>query len=99
MADLSERLVQLKTEKNLLQQDIAKDNNIPLRTYQRYERGESEPTSSTVAKLADYFGVSTDYLLGRVNHWHDAEGRIAVKVPPDIMNLDTEALKKQLDQD
>ena len=68
MTSLSERLVQLKTEKNLLQQDIAKDNDIPLRTYQRYERGESEPTSSTIIKLANYFGVSVDYLLGRTDN-------------------------------
>lgn len=30
-----------------------------------YERGEAEPPASAVVQLADYFGVSTDYLLGR----------------------------------
>lgn len=86
MSNLSERLIQLKTEKNLLQQDIAKDNGIPLRTYQRYERGESEPTSSTILKLADYFDVSVDYLLGRSNYWIDKDGNIKTKTPPDIIN-------------
>lgn len=30
----------------------------------RYERGETEPTASTVAQIAEFFSVSTDYLLG-----------------------------------
>ena len=64
MPDLSERLIQLKTEKNLLQKNIAKDNSIALRTYQSYEKGESEPTTSTLIKLCNYFNVSADYLLG-----------------------------------
>lgn len=31
----------------------------------RYERGEREPTASAICRIADYFVVSTDYLLGR----------------------------------
>lgn len=30
-----------------------------------YERGEREPTASSLEKIADFFGVTTDYLLGR----------------------------------
>ena len=65
MVDLSNRLVQLKTERNLLQKDIAKGSGIPLRTYSYYEKGKIYPPSNTLVKLADYFNVSTDYLLGR----------------------------------
>ena len=67
MANLSQRLKQLKIERNLLQKTIAYDNNITLRTYQRYETGEREPSSSTLIKLADYFNVSLDYLTGRTD--------------------------------
>lgn len=67
MANLCERLNQLKNERSLLQKDIAKDNNIKLRTYQRYETGEREPLASTLIKLADYFNVSLDYLTGRTD--------------------------------
>ena len=67
MATLSDRLQQLKTEKKLLQKDIAKDNNLSLRAYQYYERGERNPTSDILIKLADYFNVSLDYLVGRSN--------------------------------
>lgn len=31
----------------------------------RYERGECEPSASSLEKIADFFGVTTDYLLGR----------------------------------
>jgi len=65
MPTLSDRLIQLKTDKNLMQKDIAKDNNISLRAYQYYERGERKPDSDILERLADYFEVSTDYLLGR----------------------------------
>lgn len=33
----------------------------------RYERGEIEPSMDALTKIADYYGVSTDYLLGRTN--------------------------------
>ena len=65
MSALSERLMQLKTERKLLQKDIAKGAKIALRTYQYYERAEREPSSSVLIALADYFNVSLDYLVGR----------------------------------
>ena len=64
MANLSERLIQLKTERNLFQKDIAKDTGLALRTYQYYERGQRKPDSDTIIKLCEYFQVSSDYLLG-----------------------------------
>lgn len=33
----------------------------------RYERGEVEPSMDALYKIADYYGVSTDYLMGRTN--------------------------------
>ena len=34
----------------------------------RYERGEAIPTADALAKIADYYRVSADYLLGRTNY-------------------------------
>lgn len=34
----------------------------------RYERGEAEPTMESLRKIADYYHVSTDYLMGRTNY-------------------------------
>ena len=62
---LNERLNELKNSKKLLQKQVAEGSKIPLRTYQRYENGEREPTMSALVALADFFNVSADYLLGR----------------------------------
>ena len=68
MNKLSNRLIKLKKDKNLLQKDIAKDVNFSLRAYQYYERGQREPTASVLIALADYFDVSIDYLVGRTDN-------------------------------
>ena len=64
MATIGEQLKELRKARKILQKDIAMFLNIPLRTYQSYEYGEAEPNLDSVAKLADFFDVSTDYLLG-----------------------------------
>ncbi len=68
MASFCERLQELKTKNNLMQKTIAADNGLSLRAYQYYERGEREPSMSTIISLADYFGVSLDYLCGRTDN-------------------------------
>lgn len=62
---LSERLIELKNTRNLLQKDIASAVGLSLRSYQRYEYGERQPTADILIALADYFDVSLDYLCGR----------------------------------
>lgn len=41
---------------------------IDQRTLSNYETGKTNPDSFALIKLADFFGVSTDYLLGRTNN-------------------------------
>lgn len=60
-----ERIIQLKTDRNLLQKDIATAIGLSLRAYQYYEKGQKEPTLSVLVRLADFFEVSLDYLVGR----------------------------------
>lgn len=61
----AERIIQLKTDRNLLQKDIAAAIGLSVRGYQYYEKGQKEPTLSVLLRLADFFGVSLDYLVGR----------------------------------
>ena len=68
MYSLIDRLDELKVSRNLLQKQVAEGAGIPLRTYQRYENGEREPSASTLVALSDFFNVSTDYLLGLSNN-------------------------------
>jgi transcriptional regulator with XRE-family HTH domain len=60
-----ERLTELKNEKKLLLKDIAKAINVSTRQFQRYEKGEQQPTLPVLVSLADFFDVSLDYLVGR----------------------------------
>ena len=61
----SERIVAIKKEKKILQKDIPAAIGITVRNYQRYEKGEQQPTLPVLIALADYFDVSLDYLCGR----------------------------------
>ena len=58
-------LKELRKNEKLTQTDIAKILNVAKSTYCGYELGSSEPTLETLIKLADYYGVSLDYLVGR----------------------------------
>lgn len=61
----SERILQLKKDRKVLQKDIASAIGLSLRAYQYYEKAQMEPTLSVLISLADYFDVSLDYLVGR----------------------------------
>lgn len=67
MSVFSERLQELKEKRNVMQKDVAQAIGVPLRTYQRYEYGEREPQLSTLVRIADFYGVSLDYLAGRAD--------------------------------
>lgn len=57
-------LKELRKEKNLLQQDLANAFNVTKTTISRWELGKQEPDFDMLIKIAKYFGVSTDFLLG-----------------------------------
>lgn len=59
------RLKELRKEKGLTQQNMADMMGITMRNYQRYEYGDINVPATTLNFFADYFGVTTDYLLGR----------------------------------
>lgn len=65
MATFSERLKELRKSKKMKQTDIASFLEITSRHYQDCEYGKVTPSATMLIKLADYFNVSTDYLLGR----------------------------------
>lgn len=58
------RLKELRQEKDLTQYEIAKGINTSQRNISRWENGDNEPSSTFIIKLANFFDVSTDYLLG-----------------------------------
>ena len=59
------RLKFLRNEKGENLYTIAKFLNVTIQTVSNYENGKREMTPDTIIKLAQYFNVSTDYLLGK----------------------------------
>jgi len=64
---LGQRLKSLRIERELKQIDLANMLGISRTTYTQYETEKSEPDLETLTKLANFFNVSVDYLLGRTN--------------------------------
>lgn len=55
----------LRKQKRISQTELAKILHVSQQTITAWETGKAEPSSSAVSNLADYFNVTTDYLLGR----------------------------------
>lgn len=62
---LSERIKDLRKRRKLSQRELAEKLNVSQQTVGSWETGRSEPNSEMMVRLADYFGVTTDYILGR----------------------------------
>lgn len=61
---MTNRLKELRQKNNLTLEKLGQKVNIPKNTLSRYESGKREPKIETWKKLADYFNVSTSYLMG-----------------------------------
>lgn len=59
------RIKELRKQKGLTLVELGKEVNLANNTLSQYERGVREPNISMLIKLADYFNVSIDYLIGR----------------------------------
>ena len=65
MSIFSERLIQMRKNRGISQNAFAKEIGVSPRTYQDYEYGAREPQVSIFVRIADFYGVSLDYLAGR----------------------------------
>ena len=81
------RLKELRAEKQISQAELAAMLNISNRTISMYEQGNSEPNVETLAKIAAYFYVSTDYLIGITNSRNPDNRSVS-----DELNLSDEAV-------
>ena len=58
----------LREDHDFRQYDLAKFLHVSHKTYSKYENGVIELTAERLVKLADFYNVSIDYLLGRTNN-------------------------------
>ena len=68
--ELGQILVQLRTEKQGYQKELAAHLKVSIGTISNYEKGLHEPDLNNLSMIADYYGVSTDFLLGRTGYRH-----------------------------
>ncbi len=61
-------LREIREDRDIKQKDIANVLNVSQNTYSQYETGIIPITAETLIKLADYYGVSIDYLLDRTDN-------------------------------
>ena len=66
------KLLELRKQHNKSQQEIAELLEMRQNNYSKYELGKTEPNIKNLIKLADYYNVSIDYLVGR--QWHNDIG-------------------------
>lgn len=59
------RIRDLREDRDLRQVDVARATGIDQKTLSNYETGKTNPDSYALIRLADFFGVSIDYLVGR----------------------------------
>ena len=76
MAQFSELLVELRQDRKMTQEDLAKVLFVTNGTISNYENGVHLPDVEKLISLADFFGVTTDYLLGRC----------ASRLSPDVLD-------------
>lgn len=63
-----ERLKDLRTGKNISREMLAEYVGMSWHLIAKWETGKRDPDTEMVIKLAEYFGVTTDYLLGKVDN-------------------------------
>lgn len=67
MKNFSKRLTDLRQSKGLTQNELAELVNVSRSALSLYELGKREPDYETLVRLADFFDVSVDYLLGKTD--------------------------------
>lgn len=86
--DIMNNFKQARKRAKLTQSDVAKRLNVDQSTYSYWEAGKRNIDANTLAKLAELYGVSTDYLLGRTDE----------KKPPESEDDGRQALANASDE-
>lgn len=93
MATLADRIKQLRTEKNITQEELGKIVGVVKSTMSMYESGKSTPNDDIKKILANYFDVSIDYLMGFTD-----ERKQYKASNPDLNKKDEKDIEKATEQ-
>jgi len=95
---IGERLLELRKDAGLTQDDLAAILNINKHSISSYEREKSEPPDAIKIAIAQYFDVSVDYLLGLTNNPAPvAQKQKIVRLPAAFPDEKISALREYID--
>lgn len=89
---MTNRIKDLREDHDMRQSDLAAATGIDQRTISNYETGKTSPDAYALIKLADFFDVSIDYLVGRTSVDYSSNNKRISKIDAIIKDLET--LKK-----
>jgi len=99
MANFGSRLSELRKNKNLTMKDLANEIGVSRTTISRYENDSRQPSKEVLEVLADYFEVTTDYLLGRTNQkYFSQDETIAFHAKGDLNEEDQKMVRDLIDR-
>lgn len=75
-----EKILELMKSQNVTAAKLTKETNLPNSAITEWKKGKSKPSLDAIVKIADYFNVSVDYILGRANTEPSAQTEIASSV-------------------
>lgn len=93
---IRERMCLLREKSGLSQKELAEKINVSRSTIAGYETGKTFPSVEVIIKYADFFGTTTDYILGRIDNRNiritkDADIKVIHK---NDVNIEREVLDK-----
>lgn len=90
---LGDRLLRLRNEAGLTQEELGKHLNINKFSISSYERGINEPSDQIKIQIARFFHVTVDYLVGMTDNPHPTgDGFKYYRLPPGFFMEDLEEL-------
>lgn len=94
---IGERLTDLRKDKGLTQKELSEKLFINYRTYSGYERNETEASDEVKVKLAEFYNISLDYLLGITDTPHPIrDGSEYVRLPKQLSGNSRKELEQYI---
>lgn len=90
------RIKELREKAGLRQIDVANATCIDQKTLSNYETGKTNPDSYSLIRLADFFDVSIDYLVGRIDSLYTAVSKDDICKKIDTIKQELNDIKKYL---
>lgn len=90
-------LTELRKQKRLTQEEMAKIIGVARTTYSSYEQGRRTPDVDVQNKIADYFGVTLDYLHGRTDDKEKSPTLVAAHLDDDLTEEQLDEVKTFID--